>query len=63
MTTCEQARQDLSSRGLRGSCRCARLDLEDFASVRSFAKAEKAALAAAKRPQGLSVLVNNAGRC
>lgn len=38
MEKCEEAREDLSSRGLSGTCECSYLDLSDFGSVRAFAR-------------------------
>ena len=56
---CEEARADLISRSLTGSCECSRLDLGDFASVRAFASATRQSLQSQNKQ--LTLLINNAG--
>ena len=58
---CEEARAELMSRSLPGTCECSRLDLADYSSVRSFAAATRHSLQ--EKKERLALLVNNAGAC
>lgn len=56
---CEEARTELQQQPLPGSCECLKMDLGDFASVRTFAHGALQQLQAQHKK--IQILVNNAG--
>ena len=56
---CEEARTELQREPLPGSCECMKMDLGDFASVRTFAHGALQQLQAQHKK--IQILVNNAG--